>query len=82
MDVPKFLLADNSDFPEQLFVVHTEYPRLLIEVDSEQIELLEPLDESEEEAELLLTNIIKEAYEFFDKEMIDLENEVDDDSGV
>ena len=27
MKLPKFLLADNSDFPEDLFVVHTEYPR-------------------------------------------------------
>ena len=27
MKLPKFLMADNSEFPEDLFVVHTEYPK-------------------------------------------------------
>ena len=30
MNLPKFLLADNSQFPEDIFVLHTEFPRFMI----------------------------------------------------
>ena len=29
MDLPKFLIADNSDLEEAIFVAHTEYPRFM-----------------------------------------------------
>ena len=38
MKLPKFLLADNSEFPEDLFVVHTEYPRFILNVEEEEVE--------------------------------------------
>ena len=39
MKLPKFLLADNSEFPEDLFVVHTEYPRFILNVEEEDVEV-------------------------------------------
>ena len=44
MKLPKFLLADNSDFPEDLFVVHTEYPRFILNVEEEEVEWLDDLE--------------------------------------
>jgi hypothetical protein len=43
MKLPKFLLADNSEFPEDLFVVHTEYPRFILNVEEEEVEWLDDL---------------------------------------
>ena len=47
MDLPKFVLADNTDFPDNLFVIHLEYPRFVIDLETEDIEFLEELDDSE-----------------------------------
>ena len=32
MELPKFLIADNSELEEALFVIHTEYPRFILNV--------------------------------------------------
>lgn len=29
MELPKFLLGDNTDFPDAIFVIHTEFPRFI-----------------------------------------------------
>jgi hypothetical protein len=49
MKLPKFLLADNSEFPEDLFVVHTEYPRFILNVEEEEVEWLDDLEGDDEE---------------------------------
>ena len=38
MDLPKFLLADNSNFPDDIFVLHTEFPRFLINLKDDEID--------------------------------------------
>ena len=38
MTLPKFLLADNSKFPEDIFVLHTEFPRFLINLKDDEVE--------------------------------------------
>lgn len=30
MELPKFLLGDNTDFPEDIFIIHLDYPRFII----------------------------------------------------
>ena len=30
MELPKFLLGDNTDFPDDIFVIHLDYPRFII----------------------------------------------------
>lgn len=70
MEFPKFLLGDNTDFPDAIFVVHTEYPRFIINLQNDDVEWLEDFDQSDEkelasEAEDLIT----QANEFYDREV-------------
>lgn len=70
MDLPKFLLGDNTDYPTSIFVVHTEYPRFIINLENDEVEWLEdfsPEDEAELEAEA--EKLITEATEFYDREV-------------
>ena len=70
MELPKFLLGDNTDHPDSIFIVHTEYPRFIINLENDEVEWLEDFtndDEKElkEEAETL----IQLATEFYDREV-------------
>ena len=38
MEVPKFLLGDNTDYPDDIFVIHTEFPRCIINLKDDEIE--------------------------------------------
>ena len=33
MELPKFILGDNTDYPEAIFIVHTEFPRFIINLE-------------------------------------------------
>ena len=70
MELPKFILGDNSEFPNAIFIIHTGFPRFIINLENDEIEWLEDFDKSEEE-ELLSEAVIciKEATEFYDKEI-------------
>lgn len=70
MHLPKFILGDNTDFPDSIFVVHTEYPRFIINLKDDEVEWLEDFDQEDEkelssEAEALIT----QANEFYDREV-------------
>ncbi|WKW45576.1 hypothetical protein P3875_07225 [Myroides sp. JBRI-B21084] len=70
MDLPKFVLADNTDFPNNLFVIHLEYPRFIIDLETEDIEFLEELDESEElEIKEEMDRLIDLAGAFYEREI-------------
>ena len=70
MDLPKFVLADNTDFPDNLFVIHLEYPRFIIDLETENLEFLEELDESEEvELKEEMDRLIDLAGEFYEREI-------------
>lgn len=76
MQIPKFLIADNSAHPEQIFIVHTEYPRFLLDISTEEIEWLDDLEEeSDVELESEIAELINLAYDFFDEEMSGLEED-------
>lgn len=70
MELPKFLLADNTDFPEAIFIVHTEYPRFIINLENDQVEWLEEFSQ-EDEAELSAEaeGLIEAATAFYDREV-------------
>ena len=52
MELPKFLLADNSDSPEDdIYVIHLDFPRFIINLKDDEVEFLEDL-EGEDETEL------------------------------
>jgi hypothetical protein len=70
MNLPKFLLADNSNFPEDIFVLHTEFPRFIINLKDDQIEWFEDLTgEKEEDIATELAVLMDQAGTFYDNEM-------------
>lgn len=70
MELPKFLLADNSDLPETMFIVHTEYPRFVLNLETDEVEWLEEFSpEDEEELESETARLIEEATTFYDREV-------------
>ena len=70
MNLPKFILGDNTDLPNAIFVIHTEFPRFIINLENDEIEWLEEFDEYDEKQLLSETeNVIKEASEFYDREV-------------
>lgn len=74
MELPKFLLADNSKYPEDIFVLHTEYPRFLINLKDDSIEWFEDLSgENEQDLANELEQLIDQAGVFYDNEMEGLE---------
>ena len=75
MDLPKFLLADNSKF-EDAFVLHTEYPRFLLNVNTDEVEWLDEMDDSDEEdIENQVKTLLDDAFDFFDTEIQAYEDE-------
>jgi hypothetical protein len=48
MELPKFLIANNSELEETLFVVHTEYPRFILNVLNDELHWLEEFDKEDE----------------------------------
>ena len=74
MELPKFLIADNSSLKEDLFIVHTEYPRFILNVSNDEIHWLEEFEkEDQEELGAESENLIEAAFAFYDKEMESLE---------
>jgi hypothetical protein len=70
MNLPKFLLADNSEYPEDIFVLHTEFPRFIINLKDDEIEWLEDLTgENEEDIATELADLRDKAGAFYDAEM-------------
>lgn len=76
MNLPKFLLGDNTDYSDAIFVVHTEFPRFVINLVDDEIEWLEDLegDDASELAEMV-SGLIEEATAFYDREMDRYESE-------
>jgi hypothetical protein len=67
---PKFILGDNTDFPEDIFIVHLDYPRFLINLKDDEVEFLEDIEEEDErELESEMEHLITLAGEFYDREM-------------
>ncbi|MCW5519226.1 hypothetical protein J1N09_05210 [Aureitalea sp. L0-47] len=76
MELPKFLLGDNTDFPDAIFVVHTEFPRFVINLANDEVEWLEEFDQHDQkELESETENCIKEASEFYDREVARYKND-------
>ena len=76
MQLPKFVLADNSDFPDDIFVIHLDFPRFIINLKDDEVEFMEEdedLDEAELKAEM--EGLITQANTFYDREMERYEKE-------
>ncbi|MBT8210680.1 MAG: hypothetical protein KJP14_09140 [Eudoraea sp.] len=70
MTLPKFLLGDNTDFPNAIFIVHTVYPRFIINLENDEVEWLEDFTkEDEEQLAVEAERLIEEAVAFYDREV-------------
>lgn len=70
MEFPKFLLGDNTDYPDAVFIVHTEYPRFIINLQNDDVEWLEDFNATDEkELASEAEGLIQQASEFYDREV-------------
>lgn len=71
MELPKYLLADNSTLPDELFILHTDYPRFIINLVNDEIEWFDILSEEDDEDEVIdeVSELVKGAHEFYEAEM-------------
>jgi hypothetical protein len=68
--LPKFLLADNTDYPDAVFVVHTEYPRFIMNLENDEVAFFDDVEE-EDEAELTdeVAQLLQQAVQFYEREL-------------
>lgn len=75
MELPKFILGDNTDLPNAIFVIHTNFPRFIINLENDEIEWLEDFDQQDEKELLTETEVlIEEASQFYDREVSRYDN--------
>ncbi len=76
MTLPKYILGDNTDFPNAIYVIHTEFPRFIINLENDEVEWLEEFDaHDQKEIESETESLIVEATAFYDREVGRYENE-------
>ena len=70
MELPKFILGDNTDYPEAIFVIHTDFPRFIINLENDEVEWFEDFDQHDQkQLELETDSLIQEATAFYDREV-------------
>jgi hypothetical protein len=70
MALPKFILGDNTNYPNAIYVIHTEFPRFIINLEDDEVEWFEDFDEEDaKELEVETENMIRLATEFYDSEI-------------
>jgi hypothetical protein len=75
MQLPKFILGDNTNYPSAIFVIHTEFPRFIINLEDDELEWFEDFDvDDQKELEAEAENMIKLATEFYDSEIAEYED--------
>ena len=75
MELPKFILGDNTDHPNAIFVIHTDFPRFIINLEDDEVEWFEEFDEHDQkEIEAEAENLITAATAFYDREVARYDN--------
>ncbi|TDS55295.1 hypothetical protein [Myroides indicus] len=70
MQLPKFVLADNTEYPDDIFIIHLEFPRFIVNLNTDEVEFLETIEESDEdEIEAEMEELIVKAGKFYEREM-------------
>lgn len=70
MEVPKFLLGDNTDHPSAIFVIHTQYPRFIINLENDEVQWLEEFSpEDEKDLASEARDLVEAATSFYDREV-------------
>ena len=69
MTLPKFLIGDNTDHPDDIFIIHTEYPQFIINLIDDEVEWLDDIQGDEAELANEVAELIDLASKFYDREM-------------
>jgi len=70
MELPKFILGDNTDYPDAIYIMHTEFPRFVINLENDEVEWFEEFDQHDEkELETKMESYIQQATDFYDREI-------------
>lgn len=70
MELPKYILGDNTDLPNSIFVIHTEFPRFIINLEDDEVEWFEEFENADQkELESEIENLIQQATDFYDREV-------------
>lgn len=76
MKLPKFLLGDNTAYPDSIFVIHTDYPRFVMDVTTDEVEWFETFEVAdEEELRTEMADLVQEAVDFYEEELKKYEDE-------
>ena len=75
MELPKFLLGDNTDFPDDIFIIHLDYPRFIINLKDDEVEFIEEAEDLDEgELNVEMEGLILLANAFYDREVLRYED--------
>lgn len=75
MDLPKFILGDNTDCPNAIFIIHTDFPRFIINLENDEVEWFEEFDQDDQkQLELEIESLIESATAFYDREVSRYDN--------
>jgi len=70
MAFPKFILGDNTDYPDATFIIHTEFPRFILNLENDEVEWLEEFNQEDQKVlESEAENLIQAANDFYDREV-------------
>jgi hypothetical protein len=73
MELPQFLLADNTDFPDSVFIIHNDFPRFIWNIVEDEVEWLDDLKGEEDDLVQEIAHLLERAENFYDREMKRLE---------
>ena len=75
MELPKFILGDNTDHPNAIYIIHTEFPRFVINLENDQVEWFEDFDnQDQKQLEFEVESLIQQATDFYDHEILKYED--------
>lgn len=71
MEIPKFLVGDNTDNGDTIYIVHTQSPLFVLNLDTDEVTYLEEGFAEGDEAETAnnIQSLIKEAEDFYEREV-------------
>ena len=76
MKIPKFLIGDHTEHPNDIFVIHTEFPRFIINLIDDEIAWQEDIGEvSQQDLEAEMATLIKASSKFYDEQVAFYDNE-------
>jgi hypothetical protein len=75
MELPKFILGDNTTVKDVVYVIHTEFPRFILNVANDDLMWFEEFsNEDEKEIEEITEKLVQEALTFYDGEVAEYDS--------